>query len=177
MKMKVTSGTEGVASGVEEHVVNLNVGLLLRDLLEAEGAVVVMTREDADVDISNVERAVLFNDHMLDLGIRLHCNGDDDRELRGAFMLVPAENPYKEDCDRAAEVILQAYTDYTGLKNRGITERGDQTGFNWCDRPIINIEMGHMSNPEEDLLLTDPDFQHDMAQGLNIGILRYFADE
>jgi len=61
MKMKVTSGTAGVSSGVDEHIVNLNVGLKLRDMLEEAGADVIMTRESADVDISNAERAVLFN--------------------------------------------------------------------------------------------------------------------
>lgn len=39
---------------------------------------------------------------------------------------------------------------------------------------IVNIEMGHMTNKEEDYLLTDPDYQKKMAQGLLNGILRYF---
>lgn len=99
-KKKVSSGTYGRFTGVKEHEVNMAVGLLLRDLLEKAGATVIMTRESADVDISNAERAELFNEHEVDLGLRLHCNGSDDPEVHGAFMLVPAENPYKEDCIR-----------------------------------------------------------------------------
>ena len=176
-KIKVTSGTSGGASGVDEHVVNLAVGLLLRDMLEEQGASVILTRESADVDISNAERAQLFNDYEVNLAIRLHCNGVDDTSVRGAFMLVPESNPYKELCDLAAGIILEKYTDATGLDSLGVTERSDQTGFNWCERPIVNIEMGHMSNAEEDLLLTDADFQYSMAEGLCDGIVTYFEEK
>jgi len=176
-KMKVTSGTAGVASGVDEHVVNLKVGLKLKDMLEDAGATVVMTRTSADVDISNRERAGIFNDAQVDLGIRLHCNGVDDESVHGAFMLIPEDNPYEDKVRRAAETIIEKYTDTTGLKQLNTQVRGDQTGFNWCERPIVNIEMGHMSNPDEDLLITDKDFQTDMAKGLYKGILAYFKEQ
>ena len=176
-KKKVSSGTSGTISGVREHEVNLAVGLLLRDLLEAEGATVIMTRETADVDISNAERAQLFNEYQVDLGLRLHCNGSEDASVQGAFMLVPTENPFEEDCVRAAETILSAYGEATGVNiRRGLTYRSDQTGFNWCERPVVNIEMGHMTNPEEDRKLTDPDFQVKMAEGLYQGVLAFFTE-
>lgn len=174
-KMKVASGADGASTGVEEHEVNLAVALKLRSLLEEAGAEVIMTRESADVDISNAERAQLFNDYEVNLGLRLHCNGSDSSSDTGAFMLVPADNPYKEKCDKAAKIILDHYISETGLNDRGVTERDDQTGFNWCERPIVNIEMGHLSNAAEDEKLTDSDFQSDMARGLYEGILAYFS--
>ena len=175
-KPKVSSGTAGIASGIDEHVVNLNVGLKLRDMLEEAGAAVVMTRTTADVDISNAERAELFNEEQVDLAVRLHCNGVDDQGDRGAFMIVPESNPYKEECDSAAESILNHYIGTTGLNDMGILTMGNQTGFNWCERPIVNIEMGHMSNPDEDLLITDKDFQSTLAEGIYSGILAYFEE-
>lgn len=176
-KKKVSSGTSGTISGVREHEVNLAVGLLLSDLLEAEGATVIMTRETADVDISNAERAQIFNAYQVDLGLRIHCNGSEDESVQGAFMLVPTENPFHEDCIRAAETILSAYGAVTGINiDRGLTFRSDQTGFNWCERPVVNIEMGHMTNPEEDRKLTEPDFQVKMAEGLYQGILAFFTE-
>lgn len=93
-------------------------------------------------------------------------------------MLVPTENPFQEECVRAAETILSAYGEATGIStSRGLTYRSDQTGFNWCERPIVNIEMGHMTNPEEDQKLIDPEFQDKMAEGLYQGILAYFLAE
>ncbi len=178
MKKKVSSGTQGVKSRVPEHEVNLAVGLLLRDMLEQAGATVYITRTTADVDISNIERARFFNDHMVDLGVRLHCNGTEDGSVTGAFMLVPASKsyPFYEENIRAAELILEAYGEATGIGvKKGITYRSDQTGFNWCERPVVNIEMGHMSNPEEDMKLTDPEFQKKMAKGVYNGIIAYFT--
>ena len=151
--------------------------LKLKSMLEDAGADVVMTRTGADVDISNRERAELFNNAEVNLGLRLHCNGLDDASIRGAFMLIPEDNPYEEKCRRAAELIIENYTDETGLRQMSTQVRGDQTGFNWCERPIVNIEMGHMSNPEEDWLITDEDFQTDMARGIYNGILAYFEEK
>lgn len=173
-KKKVSSGTQGRFSRVPEYEVNLAVGLLLRDLLEEQGATVVMTRETNDVNISNVERAQLFNEKKTDYALRLHCNGSEDKTIHGAFMLVPTENPYLEECDRAAELLIEEYCKATGAKNLGITKRSDQTGFNWSERMVINIEMGHMTNKEEDFKLTDAKYQEKMAQGLADGILAYF---
>lgn len=175
MKAKVSSGTQGRFTRVPEHEVNLKVGLLLRDLLKEAGATVVMTRTTADVDISNAERAQLFNKKKVDLGLRIHCNGSDDPSVAGAFMLVPKENPFKDECVAAAKLVLEEYGKATGISvKKGLTYRSDQTGFNWCERPIINIEMGHMTNEAEDHKLTDSNFQKKMARGLYNGILKYF---
>lgn len=181
-KAKVASGTMGVSSHVREYVVNLDVGLLLRDMLVAAGATVIMTHDIADVNISNSERAILFNEAEVDLAIRLHCNGSDDRKVHGAFMLIPKEyrTTHYEENLAAARCIIDAYCAETGiamLKKEGITYRGDQTGFNWCTRPIVCIEMGHMTNAEEDCKLTDPDFQVKMAQGILNGIIAYFQSQ
>ncbi len=176
MKAKVTSGTAGVASKVDEHTVNLAVALKVRDLLEEQGAEVIMTRTSADVDISNVQRAKLFNEKNVNLGVRIHCNGSENSADKGAFMLVPTKNPYLENCNTAAKYILEEYIKATELKDKGITKRSDQTGFNWCERLIVNIEMGHMSNPTEDELLTDKEFQSKMAKGIYNGIVKYFEN-
>lgn len=178
-KNKVSSGTSGVYTGVREHEVNLAVGLKLQKLLKDAGATVVMTRTTADVDISNVERAQLFNEKKVDLGVRLHCNGSTDNSVTGAFMLVPKDKsyPYYSENVKAAKLILEEYGKATGIGiKKGITYRADQTGFNWCERPIVNIEMGHMTNKEEDSKLTSSDFQDKMAIGIFNGIMRYFSE-
>ncbi len=182
-KQKVAGGCRGVRSGVYEYEVNLNVALLLRDLLEEAGATVVMTHDVLDVNISNIQRAQMFNEAKVDLGIRLHCNnGGTGKKYTGAFMIVPTQRRtrFYEENIQAAKTILAAYCAETGLPTRydeGLTYRSDQTGFNWCERPIINIEMGHLSNPQEDALLSDPAFQIKMARGLFNGILQYFRPD
>ncbi|MDL2236591.1 N-acetylmuramoyl-L-alanine amidase [Christensenellaceae bacterium OttesenSCG-928-K19] len=179
-KARVTSGTAGVSSRVDEHVVNLQVGLKLRDLLEEQGATVLMMRETADVDISNSERALMMNEAGTDLVLRLHCNGSDNSSDKGAFILVPSGG-YTEGIQaqslEAAEYILAAFIDATGANNMGVSKRSDQTGFNWSTVPVCNIEMGHMSNPTEDELLVSDEYQNKCARGLCNGIVRYFESK
>lgn len=174
MKMKVTGGTQGRFTGTPEYVVTLEVALLLRDLLEEQGASVVMTRETHEVDISNAARATLFNEAETDYALRLHCNGAENPAAEGAFMLVPAENPEYDACVEAAQLLIDAFCEETGAKNLGLTYRDDQTGFNWSERMVILIEMGHMTNEAEDYRLSDAQYQEKMAQGLLNGILAYF---
>lgn len=174
LKAKVSSGTQGRFTRVTEYQVNLDVGLLLKTLLEKQGATVIMTRETNDVNISNVARAKIFNEAKVDLGIRLHCNGSNDATIHGAFMCVPKTNHYLSDCNTAAQTIIDAFCAKTGAQNRGLSVRGDLSGFNWCDRCVVLIEMGFMTNEAEDNLLASKDYQQKMAQGLLNGIMKYF---
>lgn len=173
-KKKVSSGTQGRWTRVPEYQVNLDVGLKLKALLESNGATVIMTRETNNVDISNAERAILFNDKKTDLAIRLHCNGSENQEKHGAFMLVPKSNPFLEECNSAAKDVIDEFCKATGAKNLGVTVRSDMTGFNWSERMVILIEMGHMTNEAEDKKLSDPEYQNKMAQGIYNGICKYF---
>jgi N-acetylmuramoyl-L-alanine amidase len=174
MKAKTSAGTTGRWTHVPEYEVNLHVALKLKVLLEAEGARVVMTRETNDVDLSNIQRALIFNQAKTDLAIRLHCNGSRSKSVNGAFMLIPKKSPHSAECLKAAKAVLAEYAAATGAKKLGVIKRSDQTGFNWCERIIINIEMGHMTNNKEDQRLTSGAYQDRMTRGICNGILRYF---
>ena len=173
MKAKVSSGTAGVKTRVAEYVVNLDVSLKLRDALEALGAEVYMTRETHDVNISNVERALMMNDLGVDLVLRIHCNGANDKSVHGTGLYITKTGDIAEESLAAAEVILPAMIEASGAKNCGIFKRDTYTGMNWSTVPCILVEMGYMSNPEEDVLLNDPDYQQKLVEGMVRGIVDY----
>lgn len=178
MKAGVSSGTRGIESKIPEYYINLQVGLLLQQMLEAEGAKVVMTRTKNEVSITNIQRAEMMNKAKADLVVRIHANGNNKQTVHGAFILIPAgkyTTGIQKASKEAANEILAAFIAETGAKNLGLQPRSDQTGFNWSKVPIVNIEMGHMTNPEEDLRLTDPEYQIKCARGITNGVLRYFA--
>ena len=56
-KMKCSTGTRGIATGIYEYEVNLDVALKLKALLEEAGAEVVMTRTTNNVSISKASKS------------------------------------------------------------------------------------------------------------------------
>ena len=47
----------------------------------------------------------------------------------------------------------------TGAESDGIFRRDTYTGLNWSEVPSILVEMGFMTNEEEDYKLNDPAYQ------------------
>jgi N-acetylmuramoyl-L-alanine amidase len=48
-----------------------------------------------------------------------------------------------------------------------VNASSNYTGLNWAtDIPAFLLEMGFMSNPAEDRLLSDPDYQARICQGI-----------
>jgi len=174
-KMKASSGTEGVRSGVEEYVVNLQVGLKLRSALEELGCEVNMTRTTNDVDISNQERAKMMNALGVDLVLRLHCDGADNSKANGVAMYVNETGPIAYSSQSAAAALLPAMVAATGARDAGIHLSDSYTGNNWSEVPCVMVEMGFMSNPEEDMRLVSDGYQDLLVRGMVNGILDWFG--
>ena len=173
MKAKVSSGTEGVKTHREEYIVNMEVSLLLRDALEALGCEVYLTHDTVDVDISNQERAIMMNDLGVDLVLRLHCDGADSSSANGIGMYIRATGDNADLCEQAANALLPAMTAATGARAFGIYKSDYYTGLNWSVVPSVLVEMGFMSNPEEDVKLSDPAYQAKLVEGMVEGICAY----
>ncbi len=180
-KTKVSSGTQGVFTKVPEHVFTLELSLKLRDALTERGYEVVMTRETADVNISNIERAQIANNAEADIYIRIHADGAENEAANGISVLYPSEkNPYvaalSRDSKQLAQAVLDEMCEATGAKKRGIVKRDDLSGTNWAKMPVILIEAGFMTNKEEDEKLQKPEYQEKLIQGIVEGIEEYFEE-
>ncbi len=181
LKVKVSSGTKGILTKVPEHQFTLELSMQLRDALEDAGYEVVMTRETAEVDISNVERAEIANTAQADVYIRIHADGVENPAANGISVLYPSENnPYipelSADSKRLAQAVLDGMCEATVAKKRGIIKRDDLSGTNWAKMPVILIEAGFMTNEEEDRKLQDPEYQEKLVRGIVEGIEEYFKE-
>jgi N-acetylmuramoyl-L-alanine amidase len=174
-KIKDGGGTQGVATSVPEYVVTLKVSEKLKALLEAKNYTVIMTKTQECEDPGNIERAEVGNNNNADLVIRMHCDGIDDQSVTGASMLVPAPVGYAKDISdistQYGQTILNDLVANVGMNDRGVVQRNDLTGFNWSKVPVVLVEMGFMSNPQEDRLLSDDSYEDKIAQGLCNGIV------
>lgn len=179
MKARVTSGTSGVATGVAEYILNLDISLKLKTELENRGYTVYMTRSTHDVNISNMERAQYASSVGADIAVRIHANGGSP-SVRGAETLVPsAGNPYVGHLASASyslgKNIIDSYCAATGFSNRGVKANDTMTGINWSQVPVAILELGFMSNPAEDQAMQDATMQNNMVQGIANGIDAYFG--
>ena len=180
-KAKLTTGTQGVATGLTEYQLNLDVSLKLQAELTERGYSVVMIRTTNDCPVSNAERAQIANNSGAEVFVRVHANSSNDPNVRGAMFYAPSPaNPYMSQeliaaSNALANTMLNSFCVTTGIQNRGLIQADDMTGINWCQVPVTIAEMGFMSNPDEDRLMADPAFQTTMAKGLANGIDAYFG--
>ncbi|WP_338939565.1 N-acetylmuramoyl-L-alanine amidase [Fusobacterium pseudoperiodonticum] len=179
-KAKVTTGTRGVVTKKYESELMLEIALKLKTSLESKGYKVIMTRTKNDVDISNKERAIFANDNKADVYIRLHADGSENKNAAGASVLTSSpKNKYttkvQKESEKFSKILLEEYVKATGAKNRGLIYRDDLTGTNWATVPNALIELGFMSNAEEDKKLSEKDYQDKIVKGLVNGIDRYLG--
>ena len=89
-------------------------------------------------------------------------------------------NPYMAANVTAASqsltnTLLNKFCATTGLLNKGVLLDDTMTGINWCTIPVTIIEMGFLSNPDEDCLMATDSFRTVMARGIADGIDAYFG--
>ena len=166
-KDKCSSGTAGVSTGRPEYEVNLEIGLKMRDYLESLGCEVYMTRTTNDVDISNIDRANIALSHSPDVYIRLHCDGSTNSSSRGIGVFVADSGQYAGSISDWGDLLGGCLADATGANYRGCNAGSTYSGLNWAaDIPSFLLEMGFMSNATDDKLLSDPDYQQKICEGV-----------
>lgn len=179
-KAKVASGTQGNATGIPEYKLTLAVSLKLKEELMNRGYKVYMIRETDDVNISNAERAEMANKSGADIFVRVHANSLSDTSVHGALtMCQTSKNPYNGDLysksSALSKAVVKGICDTTGFKNRGVQETDTMSGINWCKIPVTIVEMGFMSNAEEDKKMATDEYREKIAKGIADGIDAYYA--
>ena len=159
-KIKDGGGATGIVTGLREPVFNLGSRCGCARCSSVPASSVVMTRTStAGVSMGNIARARIANRAGADLFLRIHADGSTDRSVSGTHTLVPGAVAQAGRTTSTAAAGAQAGSSSAALSRGSArataasrsapTSRGS-TGPNV---PAILVEVGYLSNPDEDRLL------------------------
>jgi N-acetylmuramoyl-L-alanine amidase len=162
------NGTTG-ASGTHEKNLTIRTAKLLYDKLKAAGANVYLTRNN-DTYIPLPSRVSIARSFKADAFISLHYDSSTDRSTRGmtGFYYHTFQKPL-------AEYLYTSTVNQTRLKNRGV-QFGDFHVIRENSQKATLIELGYLSNPEEEMTVNSGQFQENAATGLYNGLARFFKE-
>ena len=180
MKQKMTKGAIGTATGTFEYEVTLDVAQKLQHELELRGYTVRLSRASSTISLSNAERAVAGNQSGAEIMIRLSAQGTAKSSTNGmlGFVEKAKENDtsdYYQDCFYLANALMTECCAVTDSGRLGIIQTDQLVFLNYADKPAASIQLGFLSNEEEDRRLSDEDYQKKLARGLANGVDNYFS--
>lgn len=173
--------------GTREKDVTLAVSLRLARLLEAAGARVILTRE-TDTDLSTPGKSLAARKRE-DLDNRLELAKDNQAQLylsiqANAFGSVwtGAQTFYHPESaagGRLAKGIQAELRRVMGNTTRQAKALDPYIlrRLQEMDVPAAMVEVGFLSNPGEERLLGDPEYQERLAYAICAGVVRYLAEE
>ena len=169
-------GKVGV-NGVNEADVNLKIAQKLKEILEAQGVTVIMTREDegslAGSKSEDMQKRVsIINEKKPALAVSVHQNSYSSEEVHGAQVFYYTNSA---EGGKAARIMQEALLDVDGDNKR--KEKANDTYYmlKRTDVPVIIVECGFLSNRAEADLLVTEEYQDRLAEAIAKGILEYMG--
>ncbi|HJV31785.1 MAG TPA: N-acetylmuramoyl-L-alanine amidase CwlD [Bacillales bacterium] len=169
-----------------EKDIALKVSLKLRDLLQEQGALVIMTRED-DTDLAGGTRGYsrrkvedlrnrlkLINTTDTDLFVSIHLNAIPSSRWSGAQTFYA---PHHEENARVAKFIQEELRRNLENTTRKAKPLNQIYILKNAKKPGALVEVGFLSNPTERANLKKDSYQDKISASIYKGIIRYFTNE
>lgn len=157
-------------TGLMEKDVNLDIALYLQEQLQELGAELYMTRKE-DKHVSMTERSAFANNILPDFFISIHQNHFKHPNIAGTEIYYYRGD---DEAKRLGEEIINEM-----VKNLGTINRGVKTANFFLLRDIavssLHIEVAHISNPNEEVLLMKEEFKKKVALAIANGIVKYYG--
>ena len=172
------------ASGIYEKDLNLRVASLVRELLEANGVTVVMTREtdtllyDRNVDyhgrkkaLDHAERLRIGTETEDSIFVSIHMNAYPQTQYHGLQVWYSPNDPHSTEI---AETIQSTVREHLQPENTRRTKAATSSIYllHHLNTPAVLIECGFLSNPEEAACLADDEYQRELAFLIFLSIMQ-----
>lgn len=172
-----------------EKDITLRLGRRLAAVLRACGYRVIMTR-NSDLYLDLDQRSALQRRYDADLFLSLHINSAADRSVKGieTFCLTPAGAPssnggktvwtkYNGNAFDSNNIVLAYNVQRSLLSRTGAVDRGVKRARFAVLRDIrcpgVLIEVGFLSNRQEELNLNSAAYIEKLARGIADGVIQY----
>jgi N-acetylmuramoyl-L-alanine amidase len=166
-------------AGTRESDRALEVAYKLKNILMRNNFSVIMTREMPDQPVTDEldYRTTLANNYAAAAFVSLHCNAAESQDAVGCEVWT---TPGKTGADDLAEAVLNEFEkQLPGLYLRKDLSDGDgdkEARFyvlRETDAPAILVEMGFITNPEEEATLATDAYQFTIAQAIADGVITW----
>ena len=165
----------------------MKIALKLQNLLEQSGSSVVLTRSDEnaiyDIDsktlrqkkISDIHNRVkIGNESSADIFVSIHLNKIPQKQYDGWQTFYNANS---SEGQKLAVSIQNNLNDSIQQENNRVAKTIDNIYIvKYVEIPITIVECGFLSNPEEEKLLLEDEYQNRLAWGIYNGIIDYFYE-
>jgi N-acetylmuramoyl-L-alanine amidase len=151
--------------GTYEKDVTLLTALNVRSKLVEQGANVLMTR-DADTSISLEDRTELAQTENADLFLSIHFDAFESGDVHGMTTYYTK----LQDEELAEHIHDELIRNDTGMKDRGVSI-GDYHVLRENTKPAVLLELGYMSNPDDEARMQSELFQEQVSTNIVSGVM------
>lgn len=173
-------GKVGVNGALEKDV-NLAIARRLAVLLEQSDVKVVMTREDenglydagaSSKKVQDMKRRIEKMEEVSpDIVVSVHQNSYEGASIKGAQVFYYTGSA---EGKQLADIIQERMIQGLDPENHRVAKENDSYYLlKKTSKPIVIVECGFLSNPQEAELLVDPAYQERVAWQIHMGILQY----
>ncbi len=165
-----------VVGSNSEKAITLKVGTLVKQKLEAAGAKVLMTRT-VDTYPSLQDRVDFTNANYGEVFVSIHVNSAANTSAQGTetYYAISTGDMHQEDVDLATFVNNQIVNNLK-MKNRGVKEQQYYVIRNMAI-PSILVELGFLTNNEDNAKMTDDQYAELFAESVYKGISEYYSKQ
>lgn len=179
-------GAVGV-NGTEEKDINLAIVLKTKEVLEAKGTNVILTRMGdqslytaSDKTIREKKRSdmrtrkSIIEKSNADLFISVHMNSFSDKKASGLHVFFAKNHPETEPL---ANELQKRISEITGAQTHSV-KTASESLFLMKNPPMgaILVECGFISNPEEEKKLCDAEYQSKIAWAIAEAVTEYKSE-